>query len=100
LRNFECFRLCVESLSRRFRFLPTTRQLLFCRSERGSKVLRVTRRITVCIKQRLVKTRWDMMLQFESELSGADRSSAAALQNVEKRKHEGLMRPDEEDVAT
>jgi hypothetical protein len=41
-----------------------------------------------------------MMLQFESELSGADRSSAAALQNVEKRKHEGLMRPDEEDVAT
>jgi hypothetical protein len=44
---------------------------------------------------------WDIMLQFESELiSGADRSSVAALQDVEKRKREALVRPDEEEIAT
>jgi hypothetical protein len=31
---------------------------------------------------------WDTTLQFESEPSGADRSSVAALQNIEKRRRE------------
>jgi hypothetical protein len=41
-----------------------------------------------------------MTLQFESELSGADQSSVAVLQNDEKRKREAMMGPDEENVAT
>jgi hypothetical protein len=35
-------------------------------------------------KQDALADIWDMMLQLESELSGADRLSVAALQNVEK----------------
>jgi hypothetical protein len=51
-------------------------------------------------KQDAFANLWDMTLQFESELSGADRSSVAALQNVETRSLDALMDPDEKGVAT
>jgi hypothetical protein len=63
----------------------------------------LTRAVAACEaqeKQDALADLWDMTLQFESELSGADRSSVAALQNVEKRRREALMGPDEEDVGT
>jgi hypothetical protein len=43
---------------------------------------------------------WDLMLQFESELSYADRSSVKAIQNVGKIRPDDLLGPDEKDVAT
>jgi hypothetical protein len=41
-------------------------------------------------KQDALVDLWDMTPQFESELSGTDRSSVAAIQNVEKRSLDGL----------
>jgi hypothetical protein len=38
-------------------------------------------------KQDALASLWDKTLQFESEPSGADRLSIAALQNFEKRRH-------------
>ena len=43
---------------------------------------------------------WDMTLYFESLLSGSDVASASTLRSIEAKRHEALMGPDVEDVAT
>ena len=43
---------------------------------------------------------WDMTLQFESLLSGADQSSVSALESVERKRREALMGASVEDIAT
>jgi hypothetical protein len=78
-------------------------QLLLVLGDKMNLRALLTRAVAACEaqeKQDALADLWDMTLQFESELSGADRASVAALQNVEKRRREALMGPDEEDVAT
>jgi hypothetical protein len=63
----------------------------------------LTRAVAACEaqeKEDALAALWDMTLQFESALSGADRSSVAALETVERRRRQALMGADEEDVAT
>jgi Suppressor of forked protein (Suf) len=43
---------------------------------------------------------WDMTLQFETILSGADPMASQLIQEVERKRHMALMGPDLEDVAT
>jgi hypothetical protein len=78
-------------------------QLLLVLGDKMNLRALLTRAVAACEaqeKQDALADLWDMTLQFESELSGADRASVAALQNVEKRRREALMGPDEEDVGT
>lgn len=62
----------------------------------------LTRAVAACEagnKQSALASLWDTRLHFES-VSGADPASIGSLQRIEQRRHEVLMGPDLEDVAT
>lgn len=51
-------------------------------------------------KAQVAAVLWDMTLQFETILSGADPMASQLIQDVERKRHMALMGPDLEDVAT